>query len=479
MLNLKIVNLNGIDYIFNKLTGIFFHCDRVTKEEICNNLIEDDLKEILKENDFYSIDMLEMYPIVSQYCIWSDKKLIYYDLDMKINSYDINLSEFVFLNKSDGMTKIKDIINDSSIDYNEIVPFINFLLDINTQVIKLLNKKFEFKTLGSIFIYNNPKPFIHNQNNIVENIDYYKELQAEQVHNQFESTETTISYMFRRKNDILNNKSYGEKLIYNLGKKRGKPNDILEVGAGLGDVAVSILKYYNRQKLNYTIYDLSGSLLDYQREKINKVATSLHNISYYCINAEKININNKFDLIISNEVIGDFTSMKYKIFKNTDEYKQLSKELFNNYSDEDYVNTGAISFLKKIYNALKEDGQAFISEYSELDGKPQISNMMFDHKEISIDFILLKSISECFGFEVKLLPLMSFLDIDDCKILSQQSFYLLNYYNKIHKQMYSQHYIKNYTNGKIFNIKYTNISFYMKFFYVLLLKKQKIKYITN
>jgi SAM-dependent methyltransferase len=259
--------------------------------------------------------------------------------------------------------------------------------------------------------------------------------------------------------------------IYDINKFKNI-NNVLEVGAGLGHFSESFLHRAKTRKiiLDYNVCDISKELL----KKVASKCSNYSNINFKISEAEHLKYDNEsMDLIISNEVIADL----YSVHVDSNVTNEESNNIINKYNlkklyKTDYMNVGAMMFLEEIDRVLTKNGIAIITEYEELDKRCLISNYMEDHKEISINFDILKIVAENMGFKAEILGLKEFLKIENVKILSEESYTILKRILSLKKLFYSEDYINKVNEKyKFNNLNFEKLENSFKFFKVLILNK--------
>lgn len=487
MVNHEIVNVNDIKYLYNGFTGLFFEIDDYVESAFRNiNLscetMPKELYSNLKKNYFVKFNIsrettLNFYPVVSKYVIWNNSMISF----MLFNELHIkNLTEIEkgIFSLCSGTNTIKDILQViPGIDYDNLMQIIIKWVGFDRQIIKLFDEPFchEDNVFFSSFI--NPS-IRHEETGIIDESHYYESI--EDVELQFDTLETTISYMFRKRSEILDGCTYGYKFASEVMREHlNKLNDIriLEVGGGLGDFAFSYNTWLqdNCSEYSYDILDISTELIKSQRSKCSNFMAKMEfiNSDVSCIDK----LNKKYDLVISNEVISDFVNIRIdqEMKMNNSYYKKYSLE--NSVTKDNYINVGAIKFIEDIYDVLDNEGMAFISEYTEADGSSQVSNCMSDHKEVSINFDVLLNVAEQIGYRAEVLSLTDFLKIDDSvEVLSRMSY--INIKNilslkgrELDKVFYTKKEVKDFREN-MNNIEYTSLKRMIKFFKIIILKKE-------
>lgn len=276
---------------------------------------------------------------------------------------------------------------------------------------------------------------------------YYEEEVAD-AERQFRETETTLSHLLRKPHPLLGGSTYSQRLAEALVREgllvdRGEgPFSILEIGAGLGHLAEGVLGHLRAQhpalfaRVRYTILDLSPTLRAAQAGRL-RAASLLDKVSWLGANAERVELPEAaFDLVLSNEVIGDLTTVKLsrELLGLSDErkpaesYEALSAETLTklgstgwilklyevDLSDsppEFFFNVGAIELIEKLSRSLRPGGGAFLSEYGERSHYP-IAGTHLDHIEFSIHFAPLIQVAERLGLKASLHQVQDLIGLD-------------------------------------------------------------------
>lgn len=278
----------------------------------------------------------------------------------------------------------------------------------------------------------------------------YYEHEVRDAERQFRETETTLSHLLRLPHPLLGGSTYAARLTEALvtagllrePRDEGDAFEILEIGAGLGDLAVGVLSHlrahYPRifDGLHYTILDLSPALRTAQARRL--AAEDLtEQVTWLGANAEEIELGEgNFDLVLSNEVIGDLTTVKLsrELLGLDDEhspaesYEGWSEEtaarlgpsgrILRAYSldlsdspPEFFFNVGAIELIERLARALRPGGGAFLSEYGERSRYP-IAGTHLDHIEFSIHFSPLMQAAERLGLRAELHGVQELIGLD-------------------------------------------------------------------
>ena len=95
---------------------------------------------------------------------------------------------------------------------------------------------------------------------------------------------------------------------------------------------------------------------------------------------------------------------------------------------------------------------------------------MNDHDEVPIDFELLERYSKSIGMNANVFSLKSYFNInDDIEVLSDYSLFVFMRKYGLSKMFYTKKIIDNLEIHNIYNLNYTNIDTYLKYFKVLIL----------
>ncbi|MFC1631819.1 SAM-dependent methyltransferase [Candidatus Omnitrophota bacterium] len=262
----------------------------------------------------------------------------------------------------------------------------------------------------------------------------------------FNRTELTVSHIFREPNALLQGKNYGAafaEVLINQGAIR-KGISILEVGGGTGIFGKNFLDQIKGvapeiyKTIRYVFFELSPALLKSQR-KISRDHLSVArfikgDVSNYDFRDEK------FNLIISNEMVADLGVVKFR----TQDFKQPARQapdqnkavdIINRYKidisdapDEFLFNLKAIEFLIFVKKILNPGGKAYIVEYGSPWGYPK-ATVLKGHVEYSIHFGHLKRVAQKLRMFHRLTCLTDFLGFDKkVKILDSLSRSMINDY---------------------------------------------------
>lgn len=238
---------------------------------------------------------------------------------------------------------------------------------------------------------------------------------------QFDEVETTVSHLFRKPQPALGGRTYGQAFADWLldADFLSRSCRILEVGCGVGWFAANLLgRILERepdiyQSLHYTMFDLSPTLQQSQREHCSthaeRVKFQLGSIESHDFASEK------FDLILSNEVIADLNVGTVRPGSEAEElatrYDLDTAAVYQGDDAAGVINVGAIWMLENAYNALAPSGRLVVTEYGDLDSAPRAVGFQ-DHFEYTIHFGHLRQVAEKLGLSPELVNLGEILKFD-------------------------------------------------------------------
>ncbi|TNF24737.1 MAG: class I SAM-dependent methyltransferase [Deltaproteobacteria bacterium] len=265
---------------------------------------------------------------------------------------------------------------------------------------------------------------------------YYRH-EVEDADAQFDHQETTLSHLFRQPHPALRNRTYGEALIDALKRRwdlqvgSGGSVKILEIGGGLGWVAKHVTEALEKfgTEVTYHIQELSPALAAKQRE--NTAGLPVTVFEGDALTAELP--GNDYDLVISNEMIGDLTAIKLtheqlgmggeegiddETFEAGLAKLGVAGELVKKHTvpigdapDPFYLNVGAWQLVERLWDVLKPGGHAILTEFGELNRYPVLSTQL-DHPELSIHFGHLTSVARSVGFETDFEFVMDLIEMN-------------------------------------------------------------------
>ncbi len=264
---------------------------------------------------------------------------------------------------------------------------------------------------------------------------------------QFADVETTLSHLFRVPHPLLRGATYAERLadtFWMRGLFGPQVRRIVEVGGGLGHLAAGLLTDLKTRapevyaQLDYTIVDLSPALRRAQEARLTEAGVR-DRVRWVAANAEELDAHfsalnaagsddSGIDLFVSNEVVGDFTTLKLTRelcgLEAEDEADRLARIAtlgrasrfvqrlnLKDAPDPFYFNIGALELVEKLWTALRPGGGAFISEYGEI-AKYPIPSTQLDHLEFSIHFGHLHQLARGLGFQASVEYVQDLIKLD-------------------------------------------------------------------
>lgn len=248
---------------------------------------------------------------------------------------------------------------------------------------------------------------------------------------QFDHQETTLSHLLRVPHPALRGRTYGAALVDALLAKDAVAQGairVLEIGGGLGYVARDVIAKLREagRDVTYTIVELSPALAEAQRQRVGDAAT------WVTGDALEVELPDAaFDLIISNEMVGDLPA------------KQLSREDIGLAADgtgtvdlaklralgagaaiaadlgvglDDapepfYLQTGAFELVARIARWLAPGGTAVVTEFGDTSAWPKLSTHL-DHPELSTHFGQLVQAARGAGLDANVEFVIDLLDFD-------------------------------------------------------------------
>ena len=245
--------------------------------------------------------------------------------------------------------------------------------------------------------------------------DVFHQTQLTDAYHQFNQIETTISHAFRERHLALAGRSYGEAFCdWLIENQHITPRcNLLEAGCGIGYFANAILNRLLEKRpdiyntLSYTLFDISPELQSAQKFRCG---THLDKIKFTLGDIESHDFGNqKFDLIISNEVIADLSVAKISL-GNVEQnrpqsvaesiacrYKLDCVPVKHGTDRVGIINTGAIRMLEKFQDCLSQNGIAVISEYGTYTASPKAVNFA-NHDEYTIHFGHMQQVARQLSF---------------------------------------------------------------------------------
>ena len=243
------------------------------------------------------------------------------------------------------------------------------------------------------------------------------------AHAQFDHQETTLSHLFRVPHPALGGKTYGARLVDALvDKLPAGPLRVLEIGAGLGYVArdaLARLKELGRE-VHYTIVELSPALADAQQKLLG------HKATWMIGDALTAKLDGEFELIISNEMVGDLPARKLTRADiglgpeagEADRVKlrEISDLAADHVNVDDapepfYLQTGALELVAKLAKHLAPGGTMVVTEFGDRAKWPTLSTHL-DHPELSTHFGHLQQVAKGVGLAAEIVFVIDLLDFE-------------------------------------------------------------------
>lgn len=260
--------------------------------------------------------------------------------------------------------------------------------------------------------------------------DYYKDVADADA--QFDYQETTLSHLFRVPHPALRGRTYGAALVDALAAQGRLPAQrvrVLEIGAGLGYVARAACEALQQRGLEveYTIQEIAPALAAAQRTRTAGLPVTVREGDVLAAELP----SDAFDLIISNEMVGDLPAEQHSRVDvgmevdgsgEIDEAKlaslgragELVKELGIPLFDAPepfYLMTGALELVVRVARWLAPDGTAVITEFGERSMWPKLSTHL-DHPELSTHFGHLLQAAMAKGLTGSIEFVMDLLDME-------------------------------------------------------------------
>ena len=252
---------------------------------------------------------------------------------------------------------------------------------------------------------------------------------------EFDQIEPTVNHALRFPSEALGGLDYGARFCIstmNADVRPGLTNSnqlqLLEVGGGTGSFARSFIEQARRiqtpagqpVEINYQIIDLSPTLIQSQQQKLEGVVPA---VTHYQQDATSFDLpDQKFDLIIANEVIADFPVATVSRAEDKDAAAHwkgdgagdLKKYGLAEMEDVEafLVNTGVFRFLERAWQHLVPGGVMIMSEYGGVDCFP-VPSYHLNHEEFSIHFGHVQQCARIVGFETRLMALTDFLELNE------------------------------------------------------------------
>ena len=470
MTNYKIINSNKKIILYNNYTGIFFEINEAVVILLSRDskiITNEEVNNFLTDNMFSGIEyykLAKLYPKITKYALFNKSHLLYDNLG-ELQEQELSDLQFRLLTGIEEAKNLLEVYEKLGISYIEFCKLLYKFTCFECQVIKVFDDN-TVEDLNLYFEFNFEEKFKHEEQSEISNVAYYNNIKISDVEEQFLTKETTISYMLRKTSAILKGRTYGKTLFDNLIYKISncKRIRILEIGAGLGDVAYQICSELSQMKVSfeYTICDISPALLNFQRSRLKHFSDHM---KYVQCDGEEFR-EGTYDIIICNEVIADLESVKITT-ELMNEYPFLEK-----HSNKGYVNSGALRLLKNISYMLSKGGVAVVTEYYDEEGMNEISNQMKDHMEVSINFGVLKEYMDYLGERTEIFMLQQFLNIEDEWVLSDSSLRLITSFLGYEKRFYTKDEIMDSAICEWHNLHFQKISDWLNLFKRIYINKK-------
>jgi SAM-dependent methyltransferase len=335
--------------------------------------------------------------------------------------------------QADGTRTLRQLLNENSPHDPEFKAALDFLTSQERQLIKFTARP---EDLGDPFTSVNiiPRNHYHSERKDQPQPDSANETIVDfHLHGiedagwEFDFIEPTVNHCYRFPHEALGGLDYGSRFCLSTLTPKVVPAlnisrqlEVLEVGGGTGSFARAfITQAATKANVNYHILDLSPALMKHQRKIL---AELLPESSHFHQDATRFDLpDQRFDLIVSNEVIADFpvASVQRAEAGSGKKWTGEGAEYVEKYHlpDDDapdsfLVNAGVFRFLERAWKHLKPGGSLVVSEYGGEQQYP-IRSVHLNHDEYSIHFGHVAAAAAKIGFQCRLLTLKEFLDFDD------------------------------------------------------------------
>ncbi len=409
-----------------------------------------------KKNDI----LMEKYPLLRKNVMVYDNKKVppllinpYRDSRKKI--VHLTKNELLLLHQFGGNRRVKDICHNLHADKKLVLDTLKKWCGNEWRLIKFLQipldkvRVKEESQAKYTNIYIQIIREMHSAREANKNSSVLKRYHKKEIRDalrQFDDRETTVSHIYKDPHVILGDKNYGASFADIL-MKNGvvrKGIEVLEIGGGTGIFARSFLEEISSHNphiykdMTYTIFELSPVLLKSQRTMLKKHKNITQfiqgDIESYDFKSEK------FDLVISNEMIADLNTVRLKktdirsglsLSKDKKRSVAFIKKYNLDISNAPRIflfNLGAIELLLSIKKILKVKGKAYIVEYGSEWLYPRAVKLI-DHTEYSIHFGFLVEAAAKLKMNPSIEPLINFLPFNKrIKVVNKVSFSLINDY---------------------------------------------------
>ena len=221
----------------------------------------------------------------------------------------------------------------------------------------------------------------------------------------FNQTEINLSHIFRNKTPVLGDRTYSDYLFDYMNQQGYLRAEVIEIGCGLGDLALNYLNALDRYSgpiIHYRMYDISPSLIEIDRNRLGDRVQDY--ILADCLDLTQ-HIPSFGGTIVSNGLMADLRSVYISHNDQLPTYNVTDEDLADFVSDHQasekrigwYLHVGSLQFLREIAACLDSGGVALLAEYSATDRNQPAR---FDgHFECGIDFNQLLSYADRLNLE--------------------------------------------------------------------------------
>jgi hypothetical protein len=332
------------------------------------------------------------------------------------------------LSLSDGTKTLSEVFKILGPEVSEATEALRFLTSAERQLIKLapdaLHLTDPFQPFNSVprTLYTVQWPPAHASTGKAS--DFHSNGIADAAW-EFDWIEPTVNHSFRFPTPAFGGLTYGARFceaIFNGITQSRTDLQMLEVGGGTGSFARSFLDHARMKfpdiRIEYHLLDLSPTLM---RQQAAVLADYLPPERHYHQDATRLEIDQLFDMIISNEVVADFpvASAERVVVDGKTEWRGDGAKYIDEFGLEEedapdsfLINSGLLEFLRHAWNHLSPGGLLVLTEYGGLNKFPERSYHL-NHDEYSIHFGHVEKCANALGFACRVLPLSEFLSIDE------------------------------------------------------------------
>jgi len=284
-------------------------------------------------------------------------------------------------------------------------------------------------------VVSHPSIRLHSLSDV--DASYYYEREDLDPYDNFDRIEITLSHIFREHSEALGNRTFSDAMLEWMDRKGLRTNEVIEIGAGLGHVALNLgraLRAKNREVKKYHIIDISPRLIEAARNLLE----SADNFPVIFDRRDARDLpfpEGSIDgLVLSLGMLADLHSILIdgKIEQpirqvenpNVSTYIKLlsdKKKGEEKFPGSYYLHVGAFDFIAELSRVMKRGAYAVLAEYR-WSNKNSVANFG-DHQECGIRFEDLVIIAEYWGFEVEEYDMAEVLGLDlNTKFLSMNLF---------------------------------------------------------